>query len=165
MNLDDVGNAEAVLLRLIRERKTIEDAAAALQIYREVLSATPHAQLALQEIKEDIEQLQVDMAEEVQHRQDMLDETQRQIATARDTGMAVVQCEIDALRKTADYLRVEVQLLQNSKADMIEQQQVESDQYNRDIGEVKQQLAVLRQEYSVMNEAFRKSAALMAVSD
>ena len=165
MNLDDVGNAEAVLLRLIRERKTIGDAAAALEVYREVLSETPHAQLVLQEIKEQIEQLQLDMAEEVERRQDMIDETQRQVATARDQGMAVVQCEIDALRKTADYLKVEVQLIQNNKDDMIKQQQVESDQYNRDIGEVKQQLIVLRQEYDTIKEAFRKSAVLMAVSN
>ena len=163
VSLDDVGNAEAVLLRLIRERKTIGDAAAALEVYREVLSETPHAQLILQEMKEQIEQLQLDMAEEVERRQDMIDETQRQVAAVRDAGMAVVQCEIDEMRKTADYLKVEVQLLQNSKADMIRQQQIESDQYNRDIGEVKQQLVVLRQEYDTIKEAFRKSAVLMAV--
>ena len=160
-SLDEVGEAEAVLLRLVHERHTLEKAALALQVYKAAIaqSVNVQQQLVEQQIELGTLELQVDAVE--QRRVDAVEETRVQLAQVKETMMteaynsvAVLQEQIVQLQNNVDLLHTEATMLK------VQNEQEQAAHVNF-VNAVEAQVAELRKEYTDLQDAFVRSSKIL----
>ena len=98
LNIEDVGLAEAVLTRLIHERKTLEDAAQTLATYRQVYTDLPFAQAELSNTREELKGVKSDLSQLQTYQQVQIkaaeERTAEEIAKKMDEHVRVME-ELD----------------------------------------------------------------------
>ena len=160
-SLEEVGEVEAVLSRLLHERQTIEKAVVVLQVYKAVAAQNAGIQQQLLDQQAELVVLQEQVKLEAIHRAEVMHETEVQVADAKErllqeahSSIVVLQDQITQLQSYFDTLNVEATRLkaQNEKEQAAHVTFVEA---------VQAQVVELRKEYADLQDAFTRSSKII----
>jgi DNA repair exonuclease SbcCD ATPase subunit len=159
ISIDDVGNAEAVLVRLINERKALESAQQVLMTYRMVKGQLEPAVSQLREVEQRVSEAQQRLADvkgSIENEEKVID---AHLAEYRGKALANVEKEISDLKKGYDELDMEYDKLVVRMEEASAQHDRVIIARSEDLERVDAALTVAKREHAVLAEAIGGAAA------
>jgi len=157
--LEEVGNAEAVLNRLIHERKSLEAAGSVLQTYRMVRSELQPAKDELVSLQRQVESVKRGLGELKETYRLQRADAEQALAVYKEKQAAVVEGEIDAMKEVLKGVTKEFDAIVKEK----EREKVEfekmMDKQEREYKEVEKELMEMKVQHAALAEAIGKAAA------
>ena len=164
INIDDVGNAEQVLVRLIHERKSLESAQQVLMTYRIVSTQLESATAELKRLEREIvlaKEMLTGVEGDVGAMMKRVDE---QVAVYKEKQLAKAQEEIDFVNERLEDVKEEYRAFTSTAAEEGERYNVKKGEMNKELGRVMDELIEARREHAVLAEAMGKAASFFKVS-
>jgi hypothetical protein len=162
VNIDDVSNAEAVLQRMIHERKTLENATATLATYKQVKLSLQSEQGKLNQVRDAVSE-----AEEV------LKGVEGQVAVAKKKAEAEITQYVSGVREDAEKVvatmrkqvaeqQEELKLLQDDVVKLTQEHAALMRQYEQEMKVAVDELEAVKKEHAALVMSINNAAKQFA---
>ena len=156
--MDAVGSAEDVLLKLIQERRALENAQKVLETYRMVRSELQPALDALAEIRQKIVDERRELQAVEQQRLAALKRVEEQVAQQRAALLKQLDDEVQRLKIDIALLLDEHDALVKATTQQQLRHDEELERYEQQLAQIKEEMEVLQSERGTLAEAIGRAA-------
>lgn len=163
VKMDDVGNAEAVLVRLINERKALEAAQQVLMTYRMVKGRLEPAVAELKEVENKIEAAKVALDGVEVTKARLIERVNSDVALYKERKVNEVQKEIDELNEVANEIRRGNELMEAMNEGEMKEYVEKKEMMVEELRGLQEQLAVAKKEHAALAEAISNAAVYFKV--
>lgn len=164
IRIDDVGNAEQVLVRLIHERKSLESAQQVLMTYRAVSTRLESATGELKGLEREITLAKEMLAGVEADVGAMMKKVDGQVSAYREKQLANAQEEIDLVGEQLESVKKEYKVFTDTMAEEVKKYNVKKGEMDRELAGVMDELIEARREHAVLAEAMGKAASFFKMS-
>jgi predicted nucleic acid-binding Zn-ribbon protein len=163
VSLDEVGNAEAVLQRMIHERKTLENAATLLATYRSVKVQIDQVQQALVKARGTLSQVQSDTSKAEQVKDVAIAHIQKEVAQYRQEQFVKATAEAEQWKAMAAGEKEKLTQMQDAVIRLQQQHATLTAKYTQEIREAGEQLADVKKQHTALTAQLQKAAAQFTI--
>lgn len=157
--LDEVGNVEAVLNRLVQERRSLEAGVSVMQTYRMVKSQLQPAVEELAALQAQVESVKKELAGLKETQKVAMANLKEELRLSAEREKGVVQGDVDRLYAVRDRLVEEVEIYtkmaEQAKLDHETQMERQEESYRL----VQSELMEMKVQHAALAEAIGKAAA------
>lgn len=164
VSLEDVGNAEAILQRMIHERKTLENAAALLATYRSVTVQLEQARQQLVRCRAELAQVQSDTADARAQQTATVIQIQKEVAYYRQEQFAKANADIEQWRTAAQQEQEKLTALKQEATEAYAQQAQWRKEYTVEMSEAAMALEKVKAEHAALMAQLTKAAAQFTIA-
>lgn len=159
VNLDEVGNAEAVLQRLVHERKTLEGAAQTLATYRNVRAQVQGEQQKLVQIRQAVSETQTALADVAKQRDAAMRKAYEQVQQTLAHDQDIATQKLNVLQQQVTNEQEKLTVLQDEVAKFVEKYEGMIAQYKVEIDKASAELEKVKSEHAALMAQINKVAA------
>lgn len=156
--MDAVGSAEDVLLKLIQERRALENAQKVLETYRMVRSELQPALDELARVRQSIVDERRELSAVEQQRLAALNRVEQEVAQQRQRMLEELGAEVQKLKVDIALMSDEHLQLTQALEVVRDKQRFELEQYEQELAAVKEEMEVLQSERGTLAEAIGRAA-------
>jgi len=160
VSLEDVGNAEAVLSRLVQERKSLENAGKVLQTYRKVKTELQPALDKLSEVEGKVEEVQQRLSNMQAQEKVALDKVEKNIAAYERKRGEQVEENIRKLEATKAKLEGENEKMRGEMKEEVERYEKDIREASVELERINTLLEKAKSEHGVLAEAVVRAAQM-----
>jgi DNA repair exonuclease SbcCD ATPase subunit len=164
LSLDDVGQAESVINRLIQERKSLENATKVLQTYRMVKTELQPALGRLNEVQVKIDEAQQRLSNVQAQEKVALDKMEKNVVAYEKKRGEQVEKNIAALQERYDKLEKAFDALVKENDKMVEGYNRAIEKATAELNDINVRLNKAKGEHAVLAEAVGRASQMFQVN-
>ncbi len=158
VSLQDVGDAESVLSRLLQERRSLETVERVLQTYRMVKGQLQPALDELEEVKKDIEVARGELASVNAKFDAECSQAEKDVKEYRDELVGRVNTELNDLEEQREKQQSEYDKWASAASKTRQSYAEEIEGYSKQLEEVKGELEKVKKDHAVLAEAISRAS-------